>query len=59
MVPLPFSQERFTHYFDRLHDLSVNVPRYYQDVYVYSFFSHTARVWRSPLIECFPFTYDI
>ena len=44
MVPLPFSRERSTHYFDRLHDLSVTIPRCYKDVYVNSFFTHTAKL---------------
>ena len=52
--PLPFSRGRSTHYSDRLHDFSVTIPRRYKDVYVNNFFSHTARLWNSLLIECFP-----
>ena len=37
-VPLPYSPGRSTRYSDRLHDFSVN------DVYVNSFFPHTARL---------------
>ena len=45
-------------YFDRLHDFSVTVLRYYKDVYVNSFFPDTARLWSSLPIECFRLTYD-
>ena len=43
LVPLPFSRGRSTCYSDRLHDFSVTIPRCYKDVYVNSFFPHTAR----------------
>ena len=46
LVPLPFSRGRSTRYSDRLHDFSVTVPRCYKDVYVNSFFSHTASAAR-------------
>ena len=59
LVPRPFSQERSTCYSDRLHDFSVTIPRCYKDVYVNSFFPHTARLWNSLPIECFPLTYDL
>ena len=59
LVPLPYSRGRSTCYSDRLHDFSVTIPRYYKDVYVNSFFPRTARLWNSPLIECFPLTYDL
>ena len=36
LVPLPYSQGRFTCYSDRLHDFSVTIPRCYKDVYVNS-----------------------
>ena len=32
LVPLPYSQERSTHYSDRLHHFSVTIPRCYKDV---------------------------
>ena len=32
LVPLPFSWGRSAHCFDRLHDFSVTIPRYYKDV---------------------------
>ena len=59
LVPLPFSQGRSTRYSDRLHDFSVTIPRCYKDVSVNSFFPHTAKLWNSLCIECFPLTYDL
>ena len=59
LVPVPFSWGRSTHYSDRLYDFSVNIPKWYKDVYVNSFFARTARPWNSLPIECFPFTYDL
>ena len=43
LVPLPYSREWSTRYFDSLHDFSVTIPRRYKDVYVNSFFPRTAR----------------
>ena len=59
LVPLPYSRGRSTCYSDRLHDFSVTIPRCYKDVYVNSFFPHTARLWNSLPIEWFPLTYDL
>ena len=59
MIPLPFSRGRSTRHSDRLHDFSVTIPRCYKDVYVSSFFPHTARLWNSLPIECFPLTYNL
>ena len=59
MVPLTYSRGGSTCYSDRLHDFSVTIPRGYKDVYVNSFFPHTARLWNSLPIECFPLTYDL
>ena len=59
LVPLPISQRRSSHYFDRLHDFSVAIPRCYKNVYVNSFVPHAARLWNSVPRECFPFTYDL
>ena len=42
LVPLPYSRRRSAHYSDRFHDFSVTIPRCYKDVYVNSFFPHTA-----------------
>ena len=44
LVPLPYSQGRSTCYSDRLHDLSVTIPRCYKDVYVNSFCPGRARL---------------
>ena len=59
LVPLPYSRGRSTRYSDRLHDFSVTILRCYKDVYVNSFFPHTARLWNSLPTECFPLTYDL
>ena len=59
LVPLPFSRGRSTRYSDRLHDFSVTIPRCYKSVYFNSFFPHTARLWNSLPIECFPLTYNL
>ena len=56
LFPLPFSGESSTRYSDRLHDFSFIIHRCYKDVYVNSFFPHTARLWNSLPIECFPLT---
>ena len=59
LVPLPYSRGRSTRYSDRLHDFSVTIPRRYKDVYVNSFFPHTARLRNSLPIKCFLLTYDL
>ena len=59
LVPLSFSWGSSTHYSDRLHDISVTIPRCYKDVYVNSFLPRTARLWNSLPIECFPLSYDL
>ena len=59
LVPLPYSWGKSICYSDRLHDFSVTIPRCYKDVYVNSFFPHTARLWNSLPIECFSLTYDL
>ena len=51
LVPLPYSRGRCTCCSNRLHDFSVTIPRCYKDVYVNSFFPHTARLWNSLPIE--------
>ena len=38
---------------------SVTIPRCYKDVYVSSIFPHTAKLWNSLLIECFPLNYNL
>ena len=42
MVSLPCSTGRSIRYSDRLHDFTVTIPICYKDVYVNSFFPHTA-----------------
>ena len=59
LVSLPFSWGRSTRYFDRLHDFSVIIPKWYKDVYVNCFFTQTGRFWISLPKECFRLTYDL
>ena len=59
LLPLPYSRGRSIRYSDRLHDFSVTIPRCYKDVYINSSFPHTARLWNSLPIECFPLPYDL
>ena len=59
LVPLRFSRGRSTRYSDRLHDFSVTIARYYEDVCANSFFPRTAKLWNCLPIECFPLTYDL
>ena len=59
LVHLPFSRGRSTCYSETLHHFSVNISRCYKDVYVNNFFPHTAKLWNSLPIECFPLTYDL
>ena len=51
LVPLSYSRGSSTRYSDRLYDFSVTIPRCFKDVYVNSFFPHTARLWNSLPIE--------
>ena len=59
LVTPRYSRVRSTRYSDRLHDFSVTIPRCYKYAHVNSFFPHTARLWNSLPIECFPLTYDL
>ena len=59
VVPLPYSWGRSTPYSDKLQDFSLAIPICYKDVYVSSFFPHTARLWNFLPIECFPLTCDL
>ena len=59
LVQLLFSGARSTSYSDGLHDFCVTIPRYYKEVYVNSFFPHTARLCNSLPIECFCLTEDL
>ena len=58
VVPLSFYQGRSACYADRLH-VSVSISRGYKDVFLNSFFLHTARFWNYLSMECSPFTYDL
>ena len=42
LVPLAYSRGMSTRYLHRLHDFSVTNPRFYKNVFVSSFFPHTA-----------------
>ena len=59
LVSFPYLWGRSTLYSDRLHDVSVTIPRCYKDVYVNSLFPCTARLWNSLPIECFPLAYGL
>ena len=59
LVPLPYSRGRSTCYSDGLHDFSITIPRCYKDIYINSFFLHTARLWKSLPIEFSLFTCDL
>ena len=59
LVPFSLSRGRSTRCSDRSHDFCVTISRCYRDVYVNSFFPHTARAWNSLPIECFPSTYNL
>ena len=59
LVPLPYFRERSTCYSDRLYDFSLTIPKCYKDVMSTVFFPHTARLWNSLPIECFPLTCDL
>ena len=59
LVALPYSWGRSTCYPDRLHYLSVTILICCKDVYVNSFFPHTARLCNPLSIEHFPLTYDL
>ena len=42
-----------------LHDFTVTIPRFYKDVYISSFFSQTAGLWKSFSVECLPLAYNL
>ena len=45
LVLLPHSHVRSTRYSNRLYDLTLTISRYYNDVYIDSFFPCSARLW--------------
>ena len=59
LVPLPNSCIRSTRYCNRLHDFPVTFRTCCKDVYVNSFFPHTARHGNSLPAEHFHFIYDL
>ena len=59
LIPLPYLRGRSNRYSDRLHDISVIIPRCYKDVYVYSFFPRIARLCNSLHKHCCPLTYGL
>ena len=59
LVPLSLSGGRSTCYSDRLQNFSFTIPRCYKNIYVDRLFPHTAGLWNSLSIECFPLTYDL
>ena len=59
IVSIPYSCRRFTLCSDIFDDFYVLFPRWYNYVYINSFFPRTARLWNSLFAECFPFTYDL
>ena len=61
LVLLPYSQGKSTRYslHDRLPRFTVTSPKCYEDVYLNSFFHHTAKLWNFMPIECFSLTSDL
>ena len=59
LVPLPFFRGRSTRFSGGLHDFSVTIPWCYKDVYVNSFFPHTARLCNFMPAECLPLKYNL
>ena len=41
-----------------LHDFAVTIRWCYKNVYIYSFFQHTARLWNSLFADCFRFLFS-
>ena len=59
LVSLLYSRGRSTRYSNRLHNISVSIPRCYKDITASSLFSQTARHRNSLPVECFPLTCDL
>ena len=59
LVPLSHSRGNSTCYFNRLHDFSFTIPKWYKDVYVNSLFPRIARLWNFLPAECFPLASDL
>lgn len=59
LFPLSYSRERYSCYFDRLHDFTAIIPKQNDDNCVYSSFLCAAKLWNFFPVECFPLTYDL
>ena len=55
----PYSWGRSSYYSNRLHDFVVTNLLCYKDLYINSFFIHTARLWNSLPGGCFPLTCNL
>ena len=54
LFPLPYLSGRSTPYSNRLHDFSVTILGWFNDVSFRSCFPCTAKTWNSLPAECFP-----
>ena len=59
LVPFSYSRGISTRYSNSFYDFSVSISRYYQDIYVNSFFPGTARFISSLLLESCAFMCDV
>ena len=59
LFPLPYSRDRSTRYSNRMQEISVTIPRCYEDVFINSFFLRTAILWNFLPAECFSLYYDL
>ena len=59
LFPLPYSCVKSVLYSDRMHGVSVTIPRCYKNVCVNSFLLHASRLWNALPMKCFPLTYGL
>lgn len=59
LVPLPHCSGRSTRYFKKLHKLSATIPKCHKDVYLNSFFPHTATPSNHLHTYCIPLINDL
>ena len=59
LVLLPYSCRTSTCYSKSLHNFSATITKFYENVYVNSFYSHTGRLLNHLPVECFPLTYIV
>ena len=59
MVPITHSRGTPTHYSNRFPSLSVNIYRFFKNVFVNCSFPQTARLWNFWSTESFSLTYDL